>query len=364
VGGVNGTAPAAGQAYAAIGADVAVVSLGMTLYGFGSRAGDPLWVETLTGFPAGSAIVSVRAWPGVITAGVAYGPGGAPGETVRQEVLVDPSNGHQGRSYPAAPFGGAVAASSRYAVVVGASAVTSYDNASGAVRWTRPTGSSAQAWRVDGGYLYVTVAAGGYLGSQPVTALRRISLRTGAELTVSPPHGSGSFAGTLGGALNGVLLFTAAQGAAAYDGVTGVRLWTLAGAVPEGADPEQDRFYLTQGGALVGVEPWTGEVVARASGSAVDGSGGLYSVSDGIALGLDQGSGGEAWGYDIAAQRVVWSTSRLPWPHYFVDLSGIGGSTEPGGDTVVLATCAQLAAGAPGQQAQICQRPEFVAISR
>jgi hypothetical protein len=361
-GGINGTAPAAGEAYAAVGANMAVVGLGLTLYSYDLRTGDPLWVQTVTGFPVGSAIVSVRVWPGAITAGVAYGAHGGPGETARQEVVVNPPDGRQVRTYPAAPFGGAVAVGSRYAVIVGASSVTSYDNISGAVRWTQPTGQHAQAWRVDGGYLYVTVAAGGYLGSQPVTALQRISLRTGAELTVRSPHGA--FAGALGGALGGAVLFSAAQGVVAYDGVTGRRLWSLAGAVPEGTDPVQDRFYLTQGAALVGVDPRTGEVETRASGSAVNGSGGLYAVSDGIALGLDQGSGGDAWGYDIAAQQVVWSTPRLPWPHYFVDLSGIGGSTEPGGDTAILAICAQLAAGASAQQAQVCERPELIAISR
>ena len=37
----------------------------------------------------------------------------------------------------------------------------------------------------------------------------------------------------------------------------------------------------------------------------------------------------------------------LSWPHYFVDLSGVGGSADPAGDLVVIAACAQLAPGAP-----------------
>ena len=60
------------------------------------------------------------------------------------------------------------------------------------------------------------------------------------------------------------------------------------------------------------------------------GSSGLYGVRGGVALGLDQGPDGDAWGYDVARQRVVWTTPRLPWPHYFVDLSGIGGSADAG----------------------------------
>jgi hypothetical protein len=65
-------------------------------------------------------------------------------------------------------------------------------------------------------------------------------------------------------------------------------------------------------------------------------------VRGGVALGLDQGASGEAWGYDLSAQRVIWTASHLPWPHYFVDTSGIGGSAEPDGATVVVAACGKL----------------------
>src|SRR5262249_27056036 len=69
----------------------------------------------------------------------------------------------------------------------------------------------------------------------------------------------------------------------------------------------------------------------------------------------------QAWGYDVVGQRVIWSTGALPWPHYFVDLSGIGGSTDPGGNTVILTDCAQrVQSGAR----QICQRPQLVLIDR
>jgi hypothetical protein len=66
-----------------------------------------------------------------------------------------------------------------------------------------------------------------------------------------------------------------------------------------------------------------------------------------VALGLDQGANGDAWGYDIGAQRVTLTAAGLPWPHYFVDLSGIGGSADPDSDLVVIAACAQLAPGSP-----------------
>jgi len=88
-------------------------------------------------------------------------------------------------------------------------------------------------------------------------------------------------------------------------------------------------------------------VTATVSGSAVNGSAGLYAVRDGVALGLDQGASGDAWGYNIGAQRVTLAAAGLPWPHYFVDLGGVGGSADPASDLVVIAACAQLAPSSP-----------------
>jgi hypothetical protein len=335
--GLTGTVPVSGQAYAAVGNGVAVVGLRMSLRVYDSATGKPRWQADLRGFPAGSAIVSVRVWPGAVTAGVTYGAGGSH----RAEIVFNSATGHQYRWYPAAPFGGAVSASANTTVVVGPGAVTAYDNTSGRVRWSRPTGSADQAWQVDGPDLYVTVAADGYLGTQPVTALRRIDMTTGLETVVRPSVSS--FPGTLSGVVDNVVLFSSATGVTAYDGLTGLRIWSLAGVVPEGTDAVQGRFDLTQGTSLLEVDPLTGHIVARATGSAVAGSAGMFAVRDGVALGLDQGASGEAWGYDVSAQRVVWTASGLPWPHYFVDASGIGGSAEPDGATVIVAACGQLA---------------------
>ena len=394
--GLAGTVPAHGQAYAAVGGGLAVVGSGMTVRAYGSRTGRLLWNAELTGFPADAAIVSVRAWTGVVTAGVSYRPGGAS----RAEVILASGTGRQIRWYPAAPFGGAAAATAQTTAVVGTTAVTAYDNRTGAVRWRRPTGPALQAWQVAGADLYVTEASAGYLGSAPVTALRRIDLANGLESIVRPA--AASFPGSLGGVAGNVVLFSAASGVTAYDGLTGLKLWSIDGAVPEGTDPAQDRFYLTEGTALAGVDPLDGHVTARASGSAVAGSAGMFAVRDGVALGLDQGPDGEAWGYDVRLQRVVWTTPGLPWPHYFVDIGGIGGSAEPGGGTVVIADCARLApparptpsgpggpgpdstapgggstataggapaasasaSAAPSPSGQFCQQPELVAISR
>jgi hypothetical protein len=87
-------------------------------------------------------------------------------------------------------------------------------------------------------------------------------------------------------------------------------------------------------------------------------------VRNGVALGLDEGPLGQAWGYDVATQRVIWNTRTLPWPHYFVDLSGIGGSAPPGLNEVLLASCAQVGAQPPGGTGPRCARPQLVLLNR
>jgi hypothetical protein len=345
--GLAGTVPASGLAYAAVGGGLAAVGAGLTVTAYSSQTGVPQWQDTLTGFPAGAAIVSVRAWPGEVTAGVSYRPGAGngnqhPGAARRTEVVLSGANGAQVGRYPAATFGGAVAGSQKYTVVVGATAVTSYDNATGHVRWQRATGPVAQAWRTDGNWLYVAESPGGFVDSAPVSALRRIDLATGAELVVQPLEGL-SFRGTLSAAFDGVVLFSSAAGVTAYHGATGTLLWSAPGAVPEGADHRPHRIYLTEGSNLVGVDPQTGRVKATASGSAVNGAAGVYVVRNGVALGLDQGGSGDAWGYDLAVQRVTLAAPGLPWPHYFVDLSGVGGSADPASNLVIITACQQLA---------------------
>jgi PQQ-like domain len=341
--GLTGTVPASGLAYASVGRDVAVLGLGLTVYGYSPKTGTLLWQQTLTRFPADAAIVSVRTWSGEVTAGVSYSSGGRPERT---EVVMSSLTGVQWGRYPAAEFGGAVAGSPRYTVIVRNTAVTSYDNATGRVRWQRPTGRVPQAWRTDGGWLYVAESAGGFIGSAPVTALRKIDLATGAESVVSPLEGF-SFPGTLSAAFDGVVIFSSASAVTGYDGTTGARLWSVHGAVAEGTDPHGQMIYLTKGSNLIAVNPRTGRVTATASGSAADGSAGMYVVRDGVALGLDQGANGDAWGYDIGEQRVTLAAVGLGWPHYFVDLSGVGGSADPASDLVVIAACSQLAPSSP-----------------
>ena len=362
--GLTGTVPASGLAYASVGDGVAAVGVGLTVYGYSSKTGALQWQNTLTGFPAGAAIVSVRTWPGEVTAGVSYRSAGRAGAPERTEVVISDPAGVQTGRYPAAAFGGAVAGSPKYTVVVGATAVTSYDNATGHIRWQRPTGQVAQAWRTDGNWLYVAESAGGFVDSAPVTALRRIDLATGSELVVRPLEGL-SFDGTLSTAFDGVVLFSSAAGVTAYSGTTGAWLWSIHGAVPESTDRRPRRIYLTEGSNLVGVDPLTGRVKATASGSAVNGSAGVYVVKDGVALGLDQGGNGDAWGYDLAVQRVTLAAAGLPWPHYFVDLSGVGGSADPASDLVIIAACTQLAPSSltqPSTSAPVRVRARHVSV--
>ena len=341
--GLTGTVPAAGLAYVSVGDGVTALGAGLTVSGYSAQTGAPLWVQTLTGFPAGAAIVSVRTWPGEVTVGVSYTSAGHPERT---EVVLSASAGTVSGRYPAGVFGGAVWGSARNTVIVGPTTVTSYDNATGKVRWRVSTGPVPLAWRADAGTLYLAESAGGFAGSAPVTALRQIDLATGADVLIRPIEGL-SFPGTFSAAFDGVVLFSTATGVTAYYGTTGAWLWTIGGSVSEGTDPREHRIYLTRGSSLIAVNPLTGQVTATASGSAVDGSAGLYAIRDGVALGLDQGANGDAWGYDIAAQRVTLTAAGLGWPHYFVDLSGVGGSADPASDLVVIAACTRLAPSSP-----------------
>ena len=254
--GLLGTTPAHGQAYAALGDQVAALGSGLAVSAYAAGSGQPLWTADLTGFPAGSAIVSVRVWPGVVTAGVRR-PAAA-GTAAREEVVLAAATGRRIRAYPAAPFGGAVAADAAATVIVGAHAVTRYANRTGAVLWSRPTGQAAQAWQEDGNFLDVAVAAGGYLGAAPVTALRRINLRTGAERLIRPR--AHAFAGTLSLAFDGVVLFTGASGITAYRAATGTRLWHRRAGLPESVDVPHS------GCTCWWTTPWSGSTRRRGPG--------------------------------------------------------------------------------------------------
>ena len=319
------------------------------------------WDRSLAGFRAGSKIVSVRSWPGVVTVGVDVPGRRAGSQGTRHEVILDSRTGRLLRSVPAAPFGGAVTAGPARTVVVGSAAVTSYSNRTAAVLWSHPTGPAAQAWKVSGNDLYLTVSTGGYLSNGPVRALRKIFLRSGAQQLIRPP--GRSFRGVLSRVFAGVAVFTDARGTIAYSATTGRRLWRRLGAVPENADPLGGLLYLTDGSSLAGVDPETGRTQVHVSGGSTTGTSGFYAVRDGVVLGLDQGAEGDAWGYDVAVGRVLWTNAELPWPHYFEDLSGIGGSASPQSGAILLAVCAQAGASAAGSGSQVCDRPELVALN-
>jgi hypothetical protein len=348
----GGTVPAVGQAYVAVGSGVAVLGAGLSLAGYRLADGTPQWQVTLAE-PAGTAIVSVRAWTGVVTVGL-LGPSG----NSRTELTVDASTGRVLRHYPAAVFGGAVAASAATTVVIGPAAVTSYNNATGRVRWTHKTNGD-QSWQADGQHLYLAQTRGGQ-NSAPVTALKVVNLVTGSVRMLSRPPGN-PFSGTLAVAAGGAVVFASPSGVTAYSESAGDLLWSMRGAVPEGTDPDDGLVYLTSGsGALVGIDPISGTVLTTVPGSVASGAAAVYTVRDGVALGLDSGANGAAWGYDLAAGRVTWNSAAVPWPHFYSDLSGLGGSaadSAASGGVVVVTACPRLAAS-PG----ICADPELVAF--
>jgi len=349
--GDGSTVPASGQALVAAGGKLAVVGIGLDVTGYDLATGHRRWQVTLAA-PPGAVIMSVRAWPDVVTVGLL-----APDGRSRTEAVLSARDGRELRRYPAAVYGGAVAASAAATVVIGASAVTSYGNATGQVRWRRAAGG-AEPWRVDGQTLYLAESPGGALGSSPVTALRVVDLGTGAERTLSSPIGS-PFSGTLALATDGAVLFAAPAGVTAYSGSTGGELWSAAGAVPEGTDPAARLVYLAEaGGTLGGVDPLTGRARAVVPASAVPGDGAVYVVRGGTAFGLDAGASGAAWEYATRAGRVSWTSAGLPWPHFYADVSGLGGSAAEAGGTVVVTACPRLGATAP-----FCADPELVAFA-
>jgi hypothetical protein len=353
-GGVSGTVPAAGEAYAASSDHTAVVAAGLTVTSYRAATGQRGWQLTLTGLPPDSVIIGIRAWPSVIAVGVAE-PGGKAGQR-RAEVIVSASTGRQIRAYPAAYYGGAAWANSDHTVIIGGSTVTSYAIGTGRVTWQRQTGPVAQAWLVVGHYLYVGVASGGSLLSGPITALRRIDLTSGAERII---HLRNPQAGTLDAVVDGVALLTGSDGLRGYSIQDGRLLWQRATGVLDLVDASQDDAYIATGNSLSALDLGSGRIAGRPAPSV---AAGLYAVRSGIALGLDEGSHGDAWGYDMSTRRVVWSSMSLPWPHFFVDLSGLGGSAGQDSAVTLLATCAAVGSSAASGGAPSCQRPELTAI--
>jgi outer membrane protein assembly factor BamB len=384
--GVSGTVPGKVGAYAATGGGVAVIAAGTGVNAFDARTGKRLWRVALTGLPAGSAVVGVRAFQQVIAVGVAP-PGRlvasqrqsargdksrhglsphVPSGAGRYEVMLSAATGRQIQIYPAATYGGAVAADSGSTVIVGTDAITAYDNATGRVRWSRAIGPAGQAWRVTGDTIYLATASAGAAGQ---TTLRRIDLRTGAEVKRTLSTLAGTPPGSLSDAAGNVVLFSGSAGVAAYDGSTGKRLWCMATspsckfrrfADVELADSGQPASaYLASGNRLIGVNIATGKPVSYAPISVASS---LYAVISGVALGLDEDGLGEAWGYKLATRRIVWTSASLPWPHYFVDLSGLGGSISQGSTIALLATCADVGAALSANSAPVCRRPELEAV--
>jgi PQQ-like domain len=348
--GVTGTVPADGEAYAASAGQVAVLADGTTVTGYDSRSGRVRWQSDLTGLRAGAAIISLRAWPETIAVGVSA-PSGSSGQS-RSEIILSAASGRRIRGFPAAYYGGAVWSSKASTVIVGKHGVTGYANSTGRVLWQRQAGTTAQTWTAAGRYLYLPVIRGGYLVARPVTAIRRIDMSSGAERTVRLRD---SFAGTLAGVVDGVVLLAGGNELRAYSGQTGALLWRRPAAAVELVDPARDTAYIADGNSLSALRLSNGQILGRPAQSV---AAGLYAIRQGVALGLDQGALGVAWGYNLQTRRVVWTSGALPWPHFFVDSSGLGGSAGQDSSVTLVAICAAEGGGVPAA----CLRPELTAI--
>jgi hypothetical protein len=387
--GVSGTVPGKAAAYVATGGGLAVIGAGTGVSAFDESTGKRLWRVALTSVQAGSVVVGVRAFNGIVAVGVApqrlatsqgqsrrsRSRQSLPGAG-RQEVMLSAATGQQIRIYPAATYGGAVAADRDTTVIVGTDAITAYDNATGRARWSRGIGPTGQAWRVTGDTIYFT-DSDGTPGAAGPAVVRGIDLRTGTDWTThlragtapgcrvpagtaSNSLGDAAVNSSLSDAAGTVVLFSGANGVRAYDGTSGKLLWCHASADVELTDSARGGgVYLASGNSLLGVNVSTGRVGSAAPISVVAS---LYSVTGGIALGLDANGLGEAWGYNLKTRRIAWTSASLPWPHYFVDLSGLGGSTSPGSMIALLATCAEVGPALSANSAPVCRRPELDAV--
>jgi len=355
--GVEGTVYGHGQAAAAAGNGVAVIGFGLTVSAYDVTTGFPRWTERLTGLPPGSAIASVLPWRRVLTVGVSLPGSGSAGVIVLSSVT-----GKHIRTYRAGDGGGAVRAGLRRTVIVGPTSVSSYVNATGRAVWRDPTGPAGQAWRVLRRKLYVTVSAGGVVGTAPVTAVRQIDLQTGTERLIRP-HGR-SFTGMLTGVIGGELVFSSSSGLSMYSVANGHLTGYRPRAVTEWADSVQNVLYANIAGVLTGIDPATARNKSD-EGAAIPA--GAFGVRAGVALGLNPGDQGAAWGYSLAKRRVIWTAKALPYPHYFfAESSGLGGSADRGSGMVLLVTCG--ATGQPvrgtvvGDGGRTCLRPRLAAI--
>ena len=125
----------------------------------------------------------------------------------------------------------------------------------------------------------------------------------------------------------------------------------------------QGVLYADVAGDLIGIDPVTGRTRPTQPGTVPNG---VYGVRAGVALGLDAGAAGTAWGYSIATRRTIWTAKSLPWPHYFAEVSGLGGSVDPASGTVLLVTCQTTGQPVPGTVVggvgKTCLKPRLVAI--
>ena len=297
--------------------------------------------------------MSVRTWPGEVTAA---SPTPGPGIWSAPRWSISGLTGTESGRYPAAVFGGAVGGSALYTVIVGPTAVTSYDNATGRVRWRLATGPVPQAWRTDGrdavrGRIRRRVPGFGAghraAPDRPARPARRSSSgrwRDSRSPARSAPRSTAWCCSPRG---RGDRVRRHDRSVAVVHRRGGARgLPTRAAA--DLPDP---------GSNLIAVDPLTGQVTATVSGSAVTGRRACTWSGTVWRSGSTRAPNGDAWGYDIGAQRVTLAAAGLPWPHYFVDLSGVGGSADPASNLVVIAACTQLAPSSPA-------RPEPIPVAQ
>jgi hypothetical protein len=125
----------------------------------------------------------------------------------------------------------------------------------------------------------------------------------------------------------------------------------------------QDVLYANVAGTITGIDPLALQNEVADQGASMPS--GFYSVRAGVAIGLKPGAGGAAWAYSIRKRRMIWTAMPLPWPHFFADPSGLGGSVDQATGMALVVTCAKTGHRAQGTvlgDGRACLRPMLVEI--
>ena len=151
---------------------------------------------------------------------------------------------------------------------------------------------SVLAWR---GVVTVGVSSPGRGSGEEIV----LSSVTGKQIRT---YRAGNADGAVTAVIGRALVLSSSSGLSMYSVASGYLTGQRLRAVAEWADPVRNVLYADIAGVLTGIDPAT-ERNKPDEGAAIPG--GVYGVHAGVALGLNPGDQGAAWGYSVAKRRVI-----------------------------------------------------------